>query len=114
MRCLDEKIVVKSSVKEKRELLNTINQWMKTNFILNYNQVRLPKEPSLEIFDEFNAETPVLEEFKQLGLDGNHYLIGSLLSIGIALGKREKEIELMKEIKMLEVQVETLKADKKN
>lgn len=114
MRCLDEKIIVKSTVREKRDLMIQINNWMKTNFILNYNQVKLPKEPSLEIFDEVGAETPVLEEFKQLGLDGNHYLIASLLSMGVAIGKREKEVELLKEIKMLQAEVETLKADKKN
>lgn len=114
MKSLRDKITFGNGMKVKKDLLQEINEWMGRNFIISYNQVKLPKEPNLNILEAIDAELPVLAEFRDEQLTGNHYLIASILSLGIEIGKQEKEKELVKEIKLLEARVESLREDKKN
>jgi hypothetical protein len=116
MNNLYEQVVIQNRLVSKKDLLKEISAWVNNTFIMHSNMVRVPHPPKKEFFDNYGADYPIIEEFKQMELTGNEYLIASCMSIGKAISDREKQIELAalnKKINELEMELSKVKNEKK-
>lgn len=99
MRDLHSKIVVGNLVIPKKQYIEMVAKWVNKNFIMQNNLVNIPKEPDGEIFEYSHTEKPLIMEFKMEQLKGLHYLIASILSMGIDIGKKQAQIDFNEERK---------------
>ena len=116
-----DKLICDGRIYDREIVLKEIENWLTENVLLHYNTVRVPHnvvKPNL--FEMFGTEIHSPLEYKELGLNGTHFISNIILECGRSAGKAQAEFEykpLLREkeerIKELEEQVKQLASVKK-
>lgn len=108
-----DSIIANGVVYDRKLVLDTVEEWMKQNVILQFGVVRVVNDfVKNDLFEMFNVKPHYPLIYKEKGLNGINFLTNILLDCGMSAGREEKEIEMKKALRIKEEEYAKLLEEK--